>query len=265
MNPRIPEAIRPLLQAYLDLLDRELPNLITALYLHGSIALDAFDEQRSDIDMVAVMAHPASTDEAQKLAAVHKTIAHQYPRWLLEGSYLQASDLGKPEADIAPHPTHHDNQFNPAGHFDSNPVTWWLLKNKGIAVRGDDPQMLTYTVDWNALLRYMHGNINGYWANFATDPMRMLRNLSDEGVSWVVLGILRQYYTFRENDITSKIGAGEYAMKHVPAEWHDLIQDALDIRQGHKPTHCTSRFTRAYAVVRFVRYMVEESNKLTQR
>ncbi len=264
MDSRIPEAIRPMLLAYLDLLDRELPNLITAVYLHGSIALDAFDEQRSDIDMVAVMAHPASRDDAQKLAAVHKTIAGQYPRWLLEGSYLQASDLGKPEAEIGPHPTHHDNQFNPAGHFDSNPVTWWVLKNKGVAVRGDDPQALTYTVDWDALLTYMHGNMNTYWASFATNPMRMMRNLSDEGMSWTVLGVLRQYYTFREHDITSKIGAGEYALKHVPAEWHSLVQDALDIRQGRKPQCYSSRFTRAYAVVRFVRYIVDESDKLSQ-
>jgi predicted nucleotidyltransferase len=262
MNPRVPEAIRPMLQAYLDLLDRELPNLIAAVYLHGSIALDAFDEQRSDIDIVAVMAHPASADEAQKLAAVHQTIAQQYPRWLLEGSYLLASDLGKPETEIAPHPTYHDNQFNPAGQFDSNPVTWWVLKNKGVAVRGDDPQTLPYTVDWDALLTYMHSNMNSYWASFATNPTRIVRNLSDEGVAWTVLGILRQYYTFRENDITSKIGAGEYALQHVPAEWHNLVQDALDIRQGRKPTHYSSRFTRAYAVMRFVRYIVGESNKL---
>lgn len=263
-NTQIPKVIQPMMQAYLDLLNRELPNLVEAVYLHGSIALDAFDERQSDIDTIAVISRPAHESDIQKLGQIHKTIASQYPRWLLEVSYLQAADLGQSESAIKPHPTYHDNVLDPAGHFDVSPVTWWLLKNKGIAVLGADPQNLPYTVDWPTLIADMKHNLNTYWASFTYQPSRMIRLLVDDGVSWTVLGVLRQYYTFQENDITSKVGAGEYGLKVLPAEWHPLLQDALDIRQGRKPRGYSSRFTRAYAVVRFVRYIVEESNKLRQ-
>ena len=262
MNNRIPEAIRPMLQAYLDQLNQHLPNFVQAVYPHGSIALDAFDEQHSDIDTLVVINRRAAEDDIQKLTAIHKCIANLYPRWQLEASYVQADDLGQPESAIPPHPIYHDNKLDPAGHFDVSPVTWWTLKNKGIAIVGADSQSLPYTVDWDALLRYMHDNLNTYWASFTTNPPRMMRVLSDEGVAWIVLGVLRQYYTFQEHDITSKVGAGEYALKHLPDEWHNLIRDALDIRQGRKPTHYSSRFTRAYAVVRFVRYIIEVSTAL---
>ena len=256
MTHRIPDSIRPLLQTYLDQLDQHLPDFAQAVYLHGSIALDAFDDQRSDIDFITVINRTATADDVQKLSTIHKTIAAQYPRWLFEGSYLQAADLGQAESAITPHPTHHDNVLNPAGHFDTNPVTWWLLKNKGIAIRGADPQTLPYSVDWNALLTDMHHNMNTYWASFTYQPSRMLRLLVNDGVSWAVLGVLRQYYTFKENDITSKVGAGQYALQHLPSKWHSIIQDALDIREGRQPSCYVSRFTRAYATVRFLKYVI---------
>ena len=70
-----------------------------------------------------------------------------------------------------------------------SPVTWWLLKNKGIAVVGADPQHLSYTVDWPTLIAYMQPNMNTYWAGFTNQPARMMRLLMNEGVSWTVLGV----------------------------------------------------------------------------
>lgn len=257
MNKRVPEPVRPMLQAYLDQLAQQLPEFISAVYLHGSIALDAFDEHNSDIDTLAVITRPANDQDIQKLTSIHQKLANQYPRWLLEVSYVQATDLGQPESSIKPHPIHHDNVLQSAGNFDTNPVTWWLLKNKGIALLGTEPQQLSFTVNWNMVLNYMRGNINIYWASYTHNPLRMISSLSDQGVVWIVLGVLRQYYSFQEHDITSKIGAGEYALKHLPDEWHNLIQDALDIRRGHEPTRYASRFTRAYVTIRLLRYIIK--------
>jgi hypothetical protein len=171
-------------------------------------------------------------------------------------------NLGQPESDIQPHPIYHDNMLEAAGRFDTSPVIWWLLKNKGITLLGTEAQQLPFEVDWDAVVSYMRENINSYWASFTSNPSRMTWNLSDWGVGWVVLGVLRQYYSFKEKDITSKVGAGEYALNVLPVEWHNLIQDALDIRQGRKPKHYSSRFTRAYAVIQFVRYIIEVSSAL---
>jgi hypothetical protein len=262
MNNRIPEPIRPMLQAYLDQLEQQLPGFAEGVYIHGSIALDAFDEQHSDIDMLVVITRHASEDDIQKLKAIHESIASQYPRWLLEANYIQVADLGQPDSATPPHPTYHDNVFEVAGIFDTSPVTWWVLKHKGITLKGVEAQQLPFTADWETVLNYMRENINTYWASFTTYPPRMGYLLFDDGIAWVVTGVLRQYYSLRENDITSKVGAGEYALKVLPSEWHGLIQDALDIRQGKKPTHYESNEARASATTAFLHYIIAESNAI---
>jgi hypothetical protein len=49
--------------------------------------------------------------------------------------------------------------------------------------------------------------MNTYWARFTTDPRYIAWLLADYGIQWTVLGVLRQFYTFREHAITSKVGA----------------------------------------------------------
>ncbi|MBA3872528.1 MAG: nucleotidyltransferase domain-containing protein, partial [Anaerolineae bacterium] len=93
MDKRVPEVIRPMLQAYLDQLEQQLPGFVESVYLHGSIALGAFDEQRSDIDFITLIRRIETTEEAIKLYTqlinIHQTLSKDYPRWLFEGSYLQ--------------------------------------------------------------------------------------------------------------------------------------------------------------------------------
>jgi hypothetical protein len=270
MDKRIPEVIRPMLQDYLDQLEQQLPGLVESVYLHGSIALDAFDEQRSDIDFIAFIKRTETSVETMditklytQLIHIHQTLSKEYPRWLLEGSYLQGPYVGQRKPNLLRYFSHHDNiLLGATGQYDTSPVTWWLLQHKGIALLGAEPRELPFMADWEAVRAYMRENINTYWASFTHKPPRMIRSLSDEGVAWIVLGVLRQYYSFREHDITSKVWAGEYALKVLPSEWHDLIQDALDIRRGKKPRRYSSRFTRAYATIRFVRYVIDESNVL---
>ena len=54
METRIPVSLQPLINAYLSALE-PLHTHFYGIYIHGSIALDAFEEQASDIDIVAIM------------------------------------------------------------------------------------------------------------------------------------------------------------------------------------------------------------------
>jgi hypothetical protein len=50
--------------------------------------------------------------------------------------------------------------------------------------------------------------------------------VTDEEIEWTVLGLL----TLRENDIISKLGAGEYALQQMQEEWHGITREAINIR-----------------------------------
>jgi hypothetical protein len=83
---------------------------------------------------------------------------------------------------------------------------------------------------------------------------------SNWGIQWAVLGILRQFFTFRENSITTKVKAGEYALGCLPSRWHPLIQEAINIRQGQKGPSNRFRFGRMVRTVRFLNYVIDRCN-----
>ena len=130
MHRRIPERIRPVLQNYLSRVDQQLPGLMKAFYVVGSIALDGFNDRFSDIDFVAVLHRKATTGEIEKLRDIHKTLEKDFPRWKLEGDYFQVNDLGRFDHNIEPYPYYHDGKVHPEGHFEANLITRVLCFDK---------------------------------------------------------------------------------------------------------------------------------------
>jgi Domain of unknown function (DUF4111) len=255
-DARIPEPIRPLLQDYLQLLTDRVPDLIDACYLHGSIALNAFNERWSDIDFITVLRQRPTSEDLTQLQVIHQTIITKYPRWKLDGSYLQWQDLGHLPDTIAPAPYVADGIFHPQGYRDINLVTWWILKHKGIVLLGLSPRSLTFTVSWDELVSRMHDNLNSYWRSWTRSPTRLLQLFTDYGIQWSVLGVLRLWYTFCEGDIVSKTDAGRYALTHLPTRWHRLIQAAIDLRENPDLRYYKSRICRAIDAVQFLRYII---------
>lgn len=263
MVTNIPQPVQPVLHEYLRLVHDAVPELLVAFYLHGSLALDAFTPGLSDIDFIAITSRRCSANDLATLRAVHQRLTQRYPKTPLEGSYLQWPDLGQLEDTIPPHPHIHDGILHPSGYHDINSVTWWILKYRGIAVIGPPPDQLDIYVDLAELIVKMRHNLNTYWASFTTNPRRMAWLLDDYGIQWAVLGVLRQFYTFREQAITSKIGAGEYGLQHVPVHWHGLIQEAINIRMGGQPSLYQSRVVRAIMARAFLQLIITACNTNT--
>lgn len=82
--------------------------------------------------------------------------------------------------------------------------------------------------------------------------------LSDWGIQWAVLGVLRPFYTFRENDITSKEAAGQYALACLPVRWRPLVCEAISLREGSPALSYRSRLSRAIDARRFLKYIIRE-------
>jgi Aminoglycoside adenylyltransferase, C-terminal domain/Nucleotidyltransferase domain len=260
INQQIPEPIHPLLENYVLLTSKELPNLISGFHIVGSIALGEFNELFSDIDFVAVLNREISQVDIERLITIHKRIEKDFPNWKLSGCYLQIYDLGRFENDIKPHPYYHDGKFHTEGYFEINSITWWTLKHHGIAIIGKEAADLPFTVDWNLLIAKMKQNLNSYWVSWTNRMDRFLVMFSDWGIQWTVLGVLRQYYTLRENSIPTKRRAAEYALASLPIRWHSLIQEAIDIREGKTKLHYRSKIVRMIDAVRFLKYVIQKSN-----
>ncbi|MEW6732374.1 MAG: aminoglycoside adenylyltransferase domain-containing protein [Acidobacteriota bacterium] len=256
MHKRIPQIVQPILEKYIRLIENQLPGFIGGFYIYGSIALDAFNEKFSDIDFITVVNHKVMSDELKRLGNIHKKIRQEHPEHKLEGSYLQWSDLGHFQEEIEPYPYYYQNALHPYGYHELNSVTWWVLKHRGVALIGPEPEQLNFTVDWNLLITRMRENLNSYWASWISSPVKIAYLLTDTGIQWAVLGVLRQFYTFKKNSITSKTAAGEYALSQLPEKWHQLIQEAINIRAGNHRSYYTFKAVRAIEAISLLKYII---------
>lgn len=256
MDKRIPLILYPPLLDYITLIDREMPGRITACYLVGSIALDEFNQRLSDIDFVAILGSKATNADFENILRIHRQIEKQYPDWKFEGMYFQASDLGCSDQEVEPFLSYHVGRLKWSDRFGLSSVTWWILKNRGIALFGPQPQTLSYTVDMNDLIQKQRENMNTYWASWTKRLRRRLALLSDWGIEWTVLGVLRQFYTIRERNIISKTAAGEYALACVPERWHAIIREAIALREDPKGSFYRSRVRRSNEAVGFIKYII---------
>ncbi len=128
----LPQLVKPLLNDYISMMEKKLPRFMSAFYLHGSIALGAFQPPLSDIDFITVISWRSSENDIERLALMHEALKQKYPDLSLSGSYLQRHDVGQFEDAVEPHPYYHDGVLHPSGQHEINSVTWWLLKNHGI-------------------------------------------------------------------------------------------------------------------------------------
>src|SRR5581483_5189630 len=122
MNRAIPTVVQPLLADYLHALEA-LQSHFYGVYIYGSLALGAFEELESDIDILALTQGEWTEHELIQLKSIHSRLKRQSPFGnRLASLYVPLTDIGKNGAEVEPYPYVADGIFHPAGHFDLNAV-----------------------------------------------------------------------------------------------------------------------------------------------
>lgn len=229
----LPADVDRVVTRYLALADAAAPGVVEGLYLVGSVALDDFHPRSSDVDFIAVSSEPVNEGSRQALASVHADLAAEVSRPAFEGIYVTFDELTRSPVNTAG-PVHHDGQLT-AGPGGRSPVEWATLAWHGVPVRGPDPAELAVQAGAAELTAWTLENLDGYWKRWITqskDPATRtaMAMLTDWGLAWGVLGVSRQHYTVATGQITSKTGAGWYALSRFPARWHGVIEEALHCR-----------------------------------
>lgn len=249
-----------MLECYLLRISQRLPSFFDSFYIVGSIALEEFNPHFSDVDFVAVIHHQATCDEIEALRDIHAEVARHQQRWKLSGMYILRNEVGKLGSEVKPLLGYHDGRLNIHPNFEMNPITWWILKNSGISLLGSNPCELLITIDPQVLVAWTHENMNTYWKSWTQHPGRLIALLTDWGIQWTVLGVLRQFYTIREKKIITKQRAGDYALSVISQSWHPIIHEAIRIRTKTKGSVYRSKLVRARTAVLFVKYILRISN-----
>lgn len=241
-DSRVFPAVRSVLDALLHHLETHAPGLITGAYITGSIALGDGRPDRSDIDLVLVRNPDA--DNAASMAALEPALAtlrQRRQKPMIDGIVLDARDLeAGPDRLDGARPIIFDNVARLGTDGSAhNPVTWQTLRQCGIAYHGDQLDLDRLWHDPARLDSWTRSNLVSYWRRWLARNDRLLSrsgvvSLGTWATEWGVLGVTRLHYTLTTGHITSKRGAGAFALDTFPARWHRVVREAVRIREGRR-------------------------------
>jgi hypothetical protein len=265
METAIPVAIQPLIDGYLGALE-PLREHFYGIYIYGSIALNAFEEQESDIDIIALTQGEWSPLELKQLEAVHISLMNAYPLGKrLEVFYIPVRYLGVMHPDresgvVAPYPVMHDGTFSLTNDGSLNAVTWWIIKHNGLCLLGPERAELPLEVTWDNVLSTMRFNLDVYFANRVKRPYLYLHAGM---VEFAVSNLCRILTTIEEGEIISKSESLVRWRDRLPERWQRLLDEAWRLRHHlDQPSLYRYRFQRMTETLAFIQYGRERGRKV---
>lgn len=228
------EAFEVPARQFAELLERYAPGLVAQLHLIGSAADGDFHPGRSDLDFVAVLAHPATDAGIDALAIAHRLYSADPTFPWLDGIWITAEELAAGPDATLDGPTTRDGQFFATGRGNRNPIAWYQLQD-AVTVIGTLDRSALWS-DAARLASWTRDNVGFYWrawhaqsGSFLT--ARGLAMLGRRAPMWGVLGISRLHYTLAAGKIASKTDAGEYALGWVEPRWRRILEECLLARR----------------------------------
>ncbi|WP_026119838.1 nucleotidyltransferase domain-containing protein [Nocardiopsis ganjiahuensis] len=260
VHPRV----QTLTQAFLANADQEAPGLVQGLYLTGSVALGDFRPHTSDVDFVVVTGR-RSGEDVDALRRIHSRTRNQVPHPQFNGVHVTWDELNQDPGDCGPVPSVINGRFRNSASVDVNPVTWHVLADRGVTVRGPHPLELDVWDEPESLRTWSLGSLDEQWSRWREKAGRLvtprgLAVLGSLAPSWSVLSVSRLHFTLKTGEITSKSGAGAYALHAFPERWQRIVNECLRVRRGvQSPSLYENALARRRAALDYIEMVLDES------
>ncbi len=222
--------INDLLQLLLAQLQDMFGQKLVGLYLYGSLVTGDFDQQSSDIDLLAVTSTDINQQEFEILKRIHDDLVLQYPAWAdrIEVAYLsvEALETFKSQtsriAIISPGEPFH---LKDAGK--DWLMNWYSVRERGITLFGPSPKELIPLIAkaefMQAVEVMLRGSHAGGWRDWINQT-KMMRARKFQ--AYAILTLCRALYAHTKGEQVSKKQAALWAAKQFP-QWASPINNAL--------------------------------------
>ncbi|HEX3029065.1 MAG TPA: nucleotidyltransferase domain-containing protein, partial [Clostridia bacterium] len=161
MDKRIPNSLTYLLSKYYQLLEKEFGGSIHGVYIYGSIATGSYDDEKSDIDFMAVINGELTDERIERIKSVHKNLASIAPDALkMEGEYVNRYDLEQGRFDNK-YPYIADGRFQEFVHLKY--MTLFQVKEFGITLYGEEFSSIKCDISWKKVEEELKERLQGYW------------------------------------------------------------------------------------------------------
>lgn len=222
----------------LDLLLRNvfaiLGNQFLGMYIHGSLALDDFVPDRSDIDLVVVTKTIIPDDLLVKLKLMHKKISSSKMQYAkrIECVYIPIDFLKNYVQEKAYFPCLHVG-----GNFYTDGfglIEKHVLREKGIVLKGQSTKSFIKPVNSSELKQAAIESLKNWWFRKLKDHSKLF---NDDYQVYAILTMCRALYTVQKGEIVSKTTAAQYAKRTIGKKWSVLIDKALLWQMRDKFNH----------------------------
>lgn len=202
---------------------------LVGIYLHGSVTQRSFNPKRSDVDCIVVTRRELSDAQFKKLGSWLARTAKINP-WTTR---LQMLLLIKNEVLTMNSRAclYQFGIFKRSGS-DGNPMIWMEAMESGVVLFGPRPESFVPAITHELLLQALAREL-GYLREEITSPQSEWRNITSYR-AYAVLTVCRILYSFRKGTIVSKQRAARWAAKYLPAEWGEIIHQAVEISFGQR-------------------------------
>ena len=230
-------------------------DLVGGLYLCGGLALGEWVPGRSDVDFVATLTRRPSARDVEDLRAAHERVRRAHPATSFDGAHVLVADLRADPADCPAGPVTLQGRFDPRGRLDPV-VAWHELAAAGLTVSGPPVGGIGVWADHEALRRHTRHNLDTYWRGLAERLAAAPQEVDDEACCWAVLGAPRLHHLLRTGAMTTKSGAGRWALGCYPERFHRVLREALRIREGGRDEYSGEAAVRARHTAELTAYVV---------
>jgi hypothetical protein len=204
---------------------------LIGFYLDGSLALGDFDPATSDVDFIAAITRPLSSDTFDALAAMHRAQRDSgLPfAWDVEGSYIHLSALRRhdPADAIFPNLERGTEEFlKRKEHHSDWVIHRSIVREHGITLFGPPPASLIDPVSPDEIRAATAGVLRSWWGTagaitYLRDAPLMTMAL------YVVPTMCRALYGLEQGGVLSKPAACRWALATQDARWQPLIGATL--------------------------------------
>ena len=223
---------------------RLLKTNLVGLYLHGSIVLDAFDENSSDLDMAGVINSGLSLADKIELGSLLFSLNKEpcpleLQLFIRDGfthlknqpeGHFYFSDYWSVQYEKISSGAENAEEIFASVFFGGEPVSdFAVIKQKGICLFGKPINEVFTDISNGLFFSSVSSNIDDFYVESDNDSQS----------SFLVLQLCRILSFKKTGEILSKPKAAIWAFEHLPNQYHAIIKTALynKFRLGSKITY----------------------------
>lgn len=246
----------PPINEFLDNLQAALEHILgkklVGLYLYGSIVMGDFDNDISDIDLLAAVTVELSMMEFNSLRHMHHEIIEKNPQWenRLEIAYvpLKALKTFKEKSSkigiISPGEPFHNIE---AGR--DWLINWYMVRENSLKLLGPPARAFIEPVSQDEFIKAVKEHVRAWDEWMTADRDRTAQ-------SYAILTLCRGLYTIQHGEQVSKPQAVAWVAETYP-QWATLVQNALLWRQ-HPNEENVDHVATFPETRRFVEFAIEQ-------